>query len=354
MEEYRDVAIRYIKNVSNYFDFYVLDQTKLPDIQEWHHVNTVEQMWTLIKDLSVRGAPLIGVAAVLSLAVEAQNNLTKDKIIEKSEYLKTSRPTAVNLMTCCDIVSNHLKSLPDGSDVLQEVRKIVHQLLWKEVHMNDAMAKFGASLIQDGENILTHCNTGSLATPGKGTALGVIKEAHAQGKKIHVYVDETRPLLQGGRLTAYELKEAGIPYTIICDNMAATLMRQGKVQRILVGSDRIAVNGDFANKIGTYSLAVLANYHKVPFHTVAPLSTVDLSCASGEHIPIEERAKHEVLGASAHFGTVRWAPEGSNTYNPAFDVTPVELVTSIILDSGIYTREQLQNGVLKSLKNYAV
>jgi len=223
------------------------------------------------------------------------------------------------------------------------------ELFDKEVKMNDAMAKFGASLVRDGEGILTHCNTGSLATPGKGTALGVIREAFAQGKKIHVYVDETRPLLQGGRLTAYELERAGIPYTLICDNMAATLMRQGKIQRIFVGSDRIALNGDFANKIGTYSVAVLAHYHHIPFHTVAPTSTVDFNCTDGSNIPIEERKKEEVLGASGSFGSVLWAPKNAQTYNPAFDVTPVDLVESIILDTGIYTQKELKNGVLRSL-----
>jgi len=216
--------------------------------------------------------------------------------------------------------------------------------------MNDCMAKLGASLIKDGDGILTHCNTGTLATPGKGTALGVIREAHAQGKKIHVFVDETRPLLQGGRLTTYELERSNIPYTLICDNMAATLMRQGKIQRVFVGADRIATNGDFANKIGTYSVSVLCKHHNIPFHTVAPVSTVDFECPDGDHIPIEERKKEEVHGASGAFGSVTWAPKNSNTYNPAFDVTPVDLLESIILDSGIYTKEDIKKGALLELK----
>ena len=262
--------------------------------------------------------------------------------------MRTSRPTAVNLMNFCDAIVDYLKASTDSSSV-SATESIVKELVLKEIEMNENMAKHGASLIKEGENILTHCNTGSLATPGKGTALGVIKEAHAQGKKIHVFVDETRPLLQGGRLTAYELERANIPYTLICDNMAAFLMKQGKINRALVGADRIAINGDFANKIGTYSVAVLCKHHNIPFHPVAPTSTIDFNCLHGDQIPIEERTKTEVQGASGHFGSVRWAPANSNTYNPSFDVTPNELVESLILDSGVYTRQQIEQGVLKSL-----
>jgi len=223
---------------------------------------------------------------------------------------------------------------------------IAHHIKDEEIVMCDRMAKHGASLVKDGDNILTHCNTGSLATIGVGTALGVIREAHRQGKKIHVYVDETRPLLQGGRLTTYELQKEGIPHTLICDNMAGVLMSQGKIQRVLVGADRIALNGDFANKIGTYSVAVLAKYHNVPFHPVAPMSTIDFACTSGKDIPIEQRKKTEVLGA---FG-VTWAPDQTEVYNPAFDVTPVELIESLILDSGIHTKDNIKSGSLKALK----
>eukprot|EP01129_Flabellula_baltica_P010392 TRINITY_DN4384_c0_g1_i3.p1 TRINITY_DN4384_c0_g1~~TRINITY_DN4384_c0_g1_i3.p1 ORF type:complete len:217 (-),score=37.64 TRINITY_DN4384_c0_g1_i3:9-659(-) len=213
--------------------------------------------------------------------------------------------------------------------------------------MCDKMSNYGAELIEDGDNILTHCNTGSLATMGLGTALGVIKAAWAQGKKIHVYVDETRPLLQGGRLTAYELKKEGIPYSIITDSMAAMLMKQNKIQKIFVGADRIALNGDFANKIGTYSVAVVAKYHNVKFYPVAPVSTIDFECETGESIPIEIRSDEEVHGA---FGTL-WAPEGSPTYNPAFDVTPTELVTAYVLDSGVVTQEEALDGYFHDLKS---
>jgi methylthioribose-1-phosphate isomerase len=274
-------------------------------------------------------------------------------------------------MYCCDAIAQ--VKLPESSRDYSPANlvRIAMELIKTEEQMCQKMAEFGASLVKDGDNILTHCNTGSLATFGVGTALGVIRIAHKQGKKIHVYVDETRPLLQGGRLTAYELQKEGIPYTIICDNMAAALMRQGKVQRVFVGADRIAMNGDFANKIGsymacywafhttdntadcpgvlagTYSLAVVAKYHNVPFHTVAPVSTVDFKCETGNDIPIEERKREEVLGA---FGTI-WAPHQANTFNPAFDVTPGELVTSIILDSGIHTREMINGGSLRALQH---
>jgi len=243
------------------------------------------------------------------------------------------------------------RMLKDNNLSPKSLKEKAYLMMKEEVEMYLSMARHGAQLVKDGDGILTHCNTGALAAPGIGTALGVIQEAHAQGKKIHVYVDETRPLLQGARLTAYELKKFGIPYTVICDNMAAVLMAQGKIQRIFVGADRIALNGDFANKIGTYTVAILAKYHRVPFHPVAPLSTVDFLCEHGRFIPIEERAAREVLGASGSFGSVRWAPEDSLAFNPAFDVTPAELVESLILDTGVYTKAQLQEGILKTLSN---
>jgi len=283
----------------------------------------------------------------LSLAVHAINTYPQDaQIVEKADYLKTSRPTAVNLMYACDLMSQRGSKNPDFSP--QNICKIAHYIIKREIDMSYAMSLNGAALIQPGENILTHCNTGSLAALGLGTALGAIKMAHDQGKNIHVYVDETRPLLQGGRLTTYELKKKGIPYTLICDNMAAMLMRKGKINRVLLGADRIALNGDFANKIGTYSVAVIAKYHGVPFHTVAPVSTVDFECESGDHIPIEERNPEEIHGA---FG-ITWAPKESPAYNPAFDVTPVDLVTSIVLNTGVYTKDDIVRGqVLKKLKD---
>jgi len=333
----------------------VLDQRKLPDVEDWLDANTPDDMSVYIKQLSVRGAPLIGVAAAMSLAHYATTGKTEEEIVKAAKLLRDARPTAVNLMFAMDWMLQEKDGHLSGSSVRDlspaKLISIAYEIMKQEVDMCAAMSRNGAALIKDGDNILTHCNTGALATPGKGTALGVIREAHAQGKKIHVYVDETRPLLQGGRLTAYELQREGIPYTVICDNMAAVLMREGKINRVLVGADRIATNGDFANKIGTYNVAVLAKFHNVPFHPVAPLSTVDFNCKTGSDIPIEQRASHEVLGASGAFGTVRWGPQDSNTFNPAFDVTPVGLVESMILDTGVYARDSINAESMEKLKH---
>jgi methylthioribose-1-phosphate isomerase len=327
----------------------VLDQRKLPDVEEWLVVKDPQDMAQYIKQLSVRGAPLIGVGAAQSLADYARaQKRTEDEIRATATLLRNARPTAVNLMFAIDKMIQVGQTTPDFSP--EKLTEIAYDIMQKEVDMCDAMSKHGAALIKHGESILTHCNTGALATPGKGTALGVIREAHAQGKKIHVYVDETRPLLQGGRLTAYELQKEGIPYTVICDNMAATLMRDKKIDRVLVGADRIAINGDFANKIGTYTCAITAKFHNIPFHPVAPLSTVDFKCTSGVDIPIEERDRNEVLGASGSFGSVRWSPANSNAFNPAFDTTPVDLVSSLILDTGVCTQEEMKSGKLTSLE----
>ncbi|EGC40131.1 translation initiation factor eIF-2B alpha subunit [Dictyostelium purpureum] len=341
METFNFLSIRYNKEEKK---LEILDQRKLPDIEEWLLVNDPSDMITYIKQLSVRGAPLIGVGASMSLynhVLLNESKLTKEDITRISMELRESRPTAVNLMYSIDEMMQ-VKQAEDKRDLSAEnLGRIAMSIIKNEVEMCRKMSEFGASLIQHGESILTHCNTGSVATVGAGTALGVIREAHKQGKNIHVYVDETRPLLQGGRLTTYELEREGIPYTLICDNMAATLMRSGKIQRVLVGADRICRNGDFANKIGTYGVSVLAHHHNVPFHAVAPMSTVDIKCETGEDIPIEERSSSEVQGASGAFGTVRWAPKNSKTFNPAFDVTPMNLVTSLILDIGIIDKNNL-------------
>jgi len=211
----------------------------------------------------------------------------------------------------------------------------IQNLFEEDALLSQKISSFGAEMIKSGESILTHCNTGGLVTTGIGTALGVILEAHRQGKKIHVYVDETRPLLQGGRLTTWELLRSGVPHTLICDNMAASLMKAGKIQRVIVGADRIAKNGDSANKIGTYSVAALAHLHQIPFHIAAPKTTIDWNCPNGEGIVIEERSGTEVKGVSGTFGQIAWAPPNSNTYNPAFDVTPKSFITSFITDQGI-------------------
>ena len=310
---------------------WVLDQTQLPDAEVWLDGSEPGAMVALIKRLAVRGAPLIGVAAAASLATFAQRGASASEYAAACAALRAARPTAVNLMWAMDRMKAAMDPMSEAQAIFEE-----------DVRLCEGMARHGAALIQDGEGLLTHCNTGGLATAGIGTALGVIRRAHEQGKRVHVYADETRPLLQGGRLTAWELKKLGIPSTLITDSMAALLLRDRKVQRVLVGSDRVAANGDFANKVGTYGLAVQARYHGVPFHPVAPFSTVDLACPSGAAIPIEERDPAEVRG----YGTLRWAPQAMPAWNPSFDVTLVNLVTSLVLDRGVFSAEELRSGVL--------
>lgn len=321
----------------------VLDQRKLPDVEEWVPARTPAAMIELIQCLAVRGAPLIGIAAAASLALYACSGADEASVRRHGALLRESRPTAVNLMVCMD-------RMMDGAATAERLVATFRELYDEDVAMCARMAGFGASLVGKGEAILTHCNTGALATAGVGTALGVLSVAHSQNKNITVWVDETRPLLQGGRLTAWELGKLGVPHTIICDSMAASLMRAGKVQRVFVGADRIALNGDFANKIGTYSLAVLCRHHNIPFHVVAPVSTIDFSIATGADIPIEERNPDEVRGVAGHFGKVIWSPKTSPVFNPAFDTTPAELITSWIFDTGILTPEDVKQGKIKHLK----
>jgi methylthioribose-1-phosphate isomerase len=312
---------------------WVLNQQLLPAVTEWIPCVTVAELVSLIQSLAIRGAPLIGVGASLLLGYLAEQGASADSLIRAAYTLRAARPTAVNLMHCMDRMLQIIQVMPfDPHKVSKEAENIFNE----DLAQCATIAKHGATLINSNEQILTHCNTGGLATVGIGTALGVIYQAHQDHKNIHVYVDETRPLLQGGRLTSWELQQWNIPYTLICDNMAAHLMQQGKITKVLVGADRIAANGDFANKIGTYSVAVCAAYHKIPFYVVAPNTTVDLQCPNGQAIPIEQRISTEVTGVTGSFGNIRWAPEAARVYNPAFDVTPAELVTGWILDSGVY------------------
>jgi methylthioribose-1-phosphate isomerase len=316
----------------------ILDQQLLPFEEKWITVTSPEHMVEIIKALKVRGAPLIGVAAALSLAVWAEKNKPDDKLFAKTaELLRSARPTAVNLMNAIDRVKNAETAL-----------KTAVALFHEDVDLCEKMGKRGAELINEGDGVLTHCNTGGLATVGRGTALAAISCAWDMKKKFHVYVDETRPLLQGGRLTTWELTHMKIPHTLICDNMAGFLMAQGKIQKVFVGTDRIAMNGDFANKVGTYSVAVLAHYHKIPFYVVGPWTTVDPRCASGKEIPIEERKAFEVHGVEGSFGKVQWAMDSSPVYNPSFDVTPVDLVTGIVIDDELYTQDDLRQGKLEN------
>jgi methylthioribose-1-phosphate isomerase len=315
----------------------VLDQTLLPDAEVWLDGSDPSAMVSFIRRLSVRGAPLIGVSAALSLAAHAESGASRRELETACGALRVARPTAVNLARAMEQMRSVLDA---GGSVADLVHRAVG-IFEEDVLFCEQMADHGARLIRKGEGILTHCNTGGLVTAGIGTALGVIARAHAQGKDVHVWVDETRPLLQGARLTTWELGRLGIPHTLLTDGMAAVVFAQGKAQRVLVGADRIARNGDFANKVGTYALAIIARHHGVPFHPVAPWSTVDLACPSGRDIPIEERAPAEVRG----YREWRWAPPSVPVFNPAFDVTPVALVESLVLDRGVFPREALARGL---------
>lgn len=319
----------------------LLDQRLLPDEERWVDATSPEEMVACIRGLAVRGAPLLGVAGAMCLGLMAARREEPAAIRAAAAMLRAARPTAVNLAAMIDRVM--ARWAPDAPQTLCDAALDVFD---EDVALGDAMAAQGAALLRDGDNVLTHCNTGGLATVGVGTALGVVLRAWARGVRLHVWVDETRPLLQGGRLTAWELSRAGVPHTLITDSMAAIVMREGRVQRVLVGADRIARNGDFANKVGTYGVAVLAKHHGVPFHPVAPWTTVDLGCASGDEIPIEARDPAEVRGASGGFGTVRWAPREAPVFNPAFDVTPASLVTSLVLDRGVIPQASLLAGAL--------
>jgi methylthioribose-1-phosphate isomerase len=312
----------------------VLDQTRLPDTELWLDGSSPQAMVEFIGRLSVRGAPLIGISAALSLAAYAAAGASRKALEEACTALRAARPTAVNLAWAMDQMRAVLQT---GGDLVRKAEALFEE----DVLFCEKMANHGAALITQGEGILTHCNTGGLVTAGIGTALGVIRRAHEQGKAIHVFVDETRPLLQGARLTTWELARLGVPHTLITDGMAATVLASGKAQRVLVGADRIARNGDFANKVGTYALAIVARHHGVPFHPVAPWSTVDLACASGKSIPIEERPAREVRG----YAETRWAPPEVNVFNPAFDVTPVALIESLVLDRGVFSRTELAAGL---------
>lgn len=328
---------------------FILDQTLLPHQQRWLHCQHVEQMVTMIQQLQVRGAPAIGIAASLLLAYRARQGDSRAELLHSAEVLRAARPTAVNLMNNLDSMLAALQQ----PDYVSAAVACAEQLFAEDVQLCMQMAEHGAALVQPGERLLTHCNTGGLATAGVGTALGVVRLAHQQGKQIQLWVDETRPLLQGGRLTAWECQQLGIPYQLICDNMAAMLMARGEVDRIFVGSDRIAANGDFANKVGTYNLAVLAYYHQIPFYVVAPHTTVDPSCSDGSQIPIEQRSPEEVRGVNGSFGSVCWAPEQAAVFNPAFDVTPAKLVTGWVLDSGVLDQAAVAAGALTRLTVFA-
>jgi len=324
----------------------LLDQTKLPVEVAYVECKDYKCVAKSIENMKVRGAPAIGVAAAYGLVLAAYEFKDlkledfRQQINKAADVLIATRPTAVNLFWA---IERMLKITNDKTlrvkEMVQGLEREAVNIQAEDLTMNGRMGELGQELIPEKANILTHCNAGALATAGYGTALGVIRAAHKQGKVKRVYADETRPLLQGARLTTYELMEDGIPVTLITDNMAGYFMQQNKIDCIIVGADRIAANGDVANKIGTYSLAVLAQYHKVPFYVCAPTSTFDLNLNTGKDIPIEERNHDEVR----KIGDVWIAPKTVEVINPAFDVTPNELITAIITDKGIIKPEFKEN-----------
>ncbi|WP_431223607.1 S-methyl-5-thioribose-1-phosphate isomerase [Serratia sp. L9] len=323
--------------------FWILDQQALPQEKCWLPCDSVEQLVEHIRALRVRGAPLIGLSASLLLALLAERGLPRSELEQALQTLRAARPTAVNLMNNLDRMKQALAQPDWVTAMAVEALRLVDE----DRNLCERIADNGAEWVKPNSRLLTHCNTGGLATAGVGTAIGVLLRAHQQGKIAQVWVDETRPLLQGGRLTAWELGELGIPYQLICDSMAASLMAAGQIDAVWVGADRIAANGDVANKIGTYSLAVLAHYHHLPFYVAAPHTTHDPHCPNGAAIPIEQRAAAEVTGVSGSFGACQWAPAGAPAYNPAFDVTPAALISGWVLDSGVITPEQVAGGIFQ-------
>ncbi|MGD8499958.1 MAG: S-methyl-5-thioribose-1-phosphate isomerase [Phycisphaerales bacterium] len=335
-------AVKWIGDVDGYLE--LVDQRRLPAEFVKLQCRDIETLLEAIKTLAVRGAPAIGVSAAYGLALAMQKLNANDSLekalellAEAREYLASSRPTAVNLFWAMDRIQRRTEEVvtAEPGTTLRGLRAAVlaeaNAICQEDVDMCRRIGQNGERFIAEGAGILTHCNAGALATAGQGTALSVMFEAHKNGRKFRVYADETRPLLQGARLTAWELKQAGIDVVLICDNMTGWLMKQGKINAVITGADRIAANGDTANKIGTYSLSILARQHNVPFYVAAPSSTFDLSIKRGAEIPIEQRAAEEVTT----FMKAQIAPDGVGVYNPAFDVTRAQDIAAIITEKGV-------------------
>ena len=326
----------------------LLDQRRIPAEESWLELTEVEPIAVAIEELAVRGAPAIGCAAAFGLAA-ASVGFPEDgpgfraKAAEALERLANTRPTAVNLFVAIEQLKAALAAAPDDADkgaLRATIRATAQAHVEHDLAMCLAIGKHGSPLLPDEGGVLTHCNTGALATAGFGTALGVLRQAWADGKKIHVYADETRPVLQGARLTSWELHREKIPVSVLCDNMAGALMAQGKIKAAIVGADRITANGDAANKIGTYTVAVLCKHHGIPFYVAAPMTTVDFGLATGAEIPIEQRNPDEVR----YHGKTLMTPADVPVENPAFDVTPAELITKIITDRGVHDPGDLPRG----------
>jgi methylthioribose-1-phosphate isomerase len=314
----------------------MIDQTRLPREEVYVTCRTYQEVAEAIRSMIIRGAPAIGVAAAMGIAIGARH--TPDTDLDREfpvicETLAKTRPTAVNLFWAIDRMKRLYESVRGrpAAEIREQLIAEAQQIRLEDIAINEAIGRHGAPLVPDGKTVLTHCNAGALATAGYGTALGVIRAAVADGKKIDVFADETRPFLQGARLTVWELQQDGIAATLITDNMAGHFLRSGRIGCVIVGADRIAANGDVANKIGTYSVAVLAKENAVPFYVAAPISTLDLTLATGDAIPIEERPAREVT----HVFGVSVAPDGVAVQNPAFDVTPSRYVTAIVTERGV-------------------
>ncbi|MFM1653114.1 S-methyl-5-thioribose-1-phosphate isomerase [Brevibacillus sp. B_LB10_24] len=323
----------------------LLDQTRLPVEEVYLQQTTVQQVWEAIRHLQVRGAPAIGMAAAYGLYLGIRESTAGNfgdfwrHVEEQADYLASSRPTAVNLFWALDRVKARVRQ-EEGKPIEEIKQAVLAEALAiqeEDERVCRAIGENLLTLLQDGIGVLTHCNAGSLATAAYGTATAPFYLAKERGWNLRVYADETRPVLQGSRLTAYELQSAGIDVTLICDNMAATVMAQGRVQAVIVGTDRVAANGDVANKIGTYGVAVLAHAHGIPFYVAAPFSSIDLDTPTGAEIPIEERPAEEIT----HGLGKQVAPDGIKVYNPSFDVTPARLITAIVTETGIYKPEEL-------------
>ncbi|MDR0882586.1 MAG: S-methyl-5-thioribose-1-phosphate isomerase [Candidatus Adiutrix sp.] len=330
---------------------FLIDQRLLPGTVTYVSCDSARTVAEAIRSMVIRGAPAIGVAAAYGVALEALRGQARPPedfaaaLGAGLDILAQSRPTAVNLFWALERMRQVWQALGSAGpkEIARHLLQEAHAIRFEDIQINRALGEHGAALIPDGASVMTHCNAGALATAGHGTALGVLRSAVAGGKSLSVIATETRPLLQGARLTAWELVQEGIPVTLITDSMAGSLMRAGDIDAVIVGADRVAANGDVVNKIGTYGHAVLAVRHHLPFYVACPLSTIDLSLAKGEDVPIEERDGDEVRG----FGDCRWAAEGALVRNPAFDLTPAELVTALITEKGVVDNRQLTGGQLR-------
>ncbi|MFW5923521.1 MAG: S-methyl-5-thioribose-1-phosphate isomerase [Planctomycetota bacterium] len=337
-------TIRWVGDVNGHIE--LIDQTLLPSEFEYISCNTLDEIWGAIRRLSVRGAPALGVAGAMGLMLGLQDAETDDfadfmaELQRAKDYLETSRPTAVNLFWALErmertAVHNKERDIPD---LKKRLLKEAKTILKEDQETCRAIGRNGAELLESGDCVLTHCNAGALATADYGTALAVLYAAKEAGKEVSAYADETRPLLQGARLTTWELQKAGIPVTLICDSMAPVVMREGRIDAVVVGSDRIASNGDVANKIGTFGVSLAAREFDVPFYVAAPVSTFDMELASGAEIPIEERDPEEIT----RWGNHQTAPDNIDVYNPAFDVTPAACVDAIITEKGVIKNPDAQ------------